>query len=102
MPRLVEAAKRYEGRVEFLGVDVQDVTEEAQKFIDEQGIPFPNLADEGGKIKLAQGVLGLPSTEFYRADGELAGIHRGEISAEELERRIEELLAVGVPATPPG
>jgi thiol-disulfide isomerase/thioredoxin len=93
MPRLVSAANTYKGRVHFLGVDVQDDARSAAEFIREYDIPFRNLSDPDGKIRNAQRLVGLPETQFYAADGELAFLNRGEIHADELIDKIDELLA---------
>lgn len=94
MPRLVEAAGRYGDRVGFLGVDVEDVTEEAEAFAKRLGVPFRSVADPRGEIKRAEKVLGLPTTLFYRADGKLAFSHAGEISGEQLESKLRELVRI--------
>lgn len=101
MPRLVSAARRYRGRVQFLGVDVEDSARSAREFIRSYGILFPNLADPDGEIRRAEKVVGLPTTQFYRADGELAFVHAGEISSEELQRRLRELVEIGRPPVTP-
>lgn len=92
MPRLVEAARRYDGRVHFLGVDVQDDPEAAARFVATYRVPFLSLTDPRRDIVLDQKILGLPVTQFYRADGELAFVHSGEISSDELEEKIETIL----------
>ncbi len=101
MPRLVDAARRYEGRVRFLGVNVEDARDEAEAFAREFRIPFPNLADRRGEIRREERIVGLPTTQFYRADGELAFVHSGEINDEELEEKIEQLLQIGIPRRSP-
>jgi thiol-disulfide isomerase/thioredoxin len=93
MPRLVAAAKAYEGRVHFLGVDVQDNTASAADFIREHDIPFRSLSDPDGKIRRAQRLVGLPETQFYSAKGDLAFLNRGEIQQNELNEKIEDLIA---------
>jgi thiol-disulfide isomerase/thioredoxin len=99
MPRLVAAAKTYEGRVHFLGVDVQDDAATAAEFIREYDIPFRSLSDPDGKIRRAQRLVGLPETQFYSADGDLAFLNRGEIRENELKEKIEELLTSKEPPT---
>jgi thiol-disulfide isomerase/thioredoxin len=92
MPRLVAAAEKYAGRVHFLGVDVQDSAASAADFIRRYKIPFRSLSDPDGDIRDAQKLVGLPETQFYSEDGELAFLHRGEIDADELNEKIEDLL----------
>lgn len=102
MPRIVDAAKRFEGRVNFLGVDVEDDSASAIDFIRRYEVPFRSLADPDGKIRRAQRLVGLPETHFYTADGELAFAHKGEIEAEELEQKISDVLAASRQAAPKG
>ena len=92
MPRIVDAAKRYEGRVTFLGVNVEDDTALASEFEDEYEVPFESVRDTDGTIRDDQGILGLPVTQFYDASGELAFVHQGEIDEDDLNGRIEEVL----------
>ena len=92
MPHIVAAAKRYEGRVHFLGVDVQDDPQAAAEFAEEYDIPFRSLEDPQREIVRAQRLLGLPGTQFYDANGELAFVKQGEIKNDELIEKIEETL----------
>jgi cytochrome c biogenesis protein CcmG, thiol:disulfide interchange protein DsbE len=101
MPRLVEAAGRYGEEVTFLGVNVQDDPIAAERFAQEYRIPFASIADPDRRIMESQQLLGLPVTQFYRADGELAFLHNGEIDMDELVTKIEDLIALGSPARDP-
>jgi cytochrome c biogenesis protein CcmG, thiol:disulfide interchange protein DsbE len=92
MPRLVDAYKEHSDRVGFLGVNVEDDVEAAQEFVRRYAIPFRSVADPNGKIRRDEKVLGLPVTQFYASDGELAYVHQGEIKADELEEKIEDVL----------
>ena len=42
----------------------------------------------------------LPVTQFYRTDGALAFVNNGEIQADDLTKRIKDLLVVGKPVGP--
>ncbi len=92
MPRLVAAYEKYEGRVAFLGIDVQDDPDAAVDFARRYRIPFRSLSDRAGDIRRKEKILGLPVTQFYDGDGDLAFVHNGEIRSDELEEKIEELL----------
>lgn len=98
MPRLTGASERYAGRVAFLGVNVEDDLSAARRFARRYGIPFRSYALSKADVQREQNILGLPVTQFYRADGELGFVHQGEISAQDLEDKVEELLRVGRPA----
>lgn len=99
MPRLVDAATRYKRRVAFVGVNVSDDRDSARAFARRYGIPFTSYAISRAEVQRTQDILGLPVTQFYRADGELAFVHQGEISSDDLEEKIEDLLSVGRPAS---
>lgn len=102
MPRLAEAARTYAASVHFLGVDVEDDATAAEKFAHDRGVQYPSLSDERSEIRRDQKILGLPVTQFYRADGALAFVNNGEIQASDLTKRISDLLAVGKPVGSPG
>jgi len=55
-------------------------------------LPFRSYAMSKADVQRAQNILGLPVTQFYRMDGELAFVHQGEISHDDLEEKIDELL----------
>ena len=97
MSRIVAAAARYGSSVHFLGIDVEDDTTAADDFAHQRGVQYPLLADPHGGIRSAQRIVGLPVTQFYRADGELAFVNNGEIQDADLKKRIDDLLIVGRP-----
>ena len=99
MPRLVDAAMRYKKRVAFVGVNVEDDQDSARAFSRRYGIPFTSYAISRAEVQRTQDILGLPVTQFYRADGELAFVHQGEISSDDLNAKITELLSVGRPVS---
>lgn len=93
-PDLSAAADRYGDRVQFLGVDVQDNRPDAvSKFIHRFGLSYPSVFDVPGTIMNDLGIVGPPATFFYRADGTLLRSIPGQITAEDLDRGIRDLLA---------
>lgn len=92
MPRLVDAATRYKGRVAFLGVDVEDDLASARAFVRRYGVTFRSYALSRAEVQRTQDILGLPVTQFYGTDGDLAFVHQGEIEADDLEDKIQDLL----------
>jgi cytochrome c biogenesis protein CcmG/thiol:disulfide interchange protein DsbE len=97
MPRIVQAASQYGARVHFLGIDVEDDTKTADDYARRRGVQYPMLSDEHGEIRSAQRIVGLPVTQFYRSDGQLAYVNNGEIQTSDLNKRIGDLLLVGRP-----
>jgi thiol-disulfide isomerase/thioredoxin len=100
-PRLVDAARRFRGRVRFLGVNVEDDLAAARSFARRYHIPYRSLALSKADVQQAQDILGLPVTQFYRADGELAFVNQGEITEDDLVGKIEELVRLGRPVERP-
>jgi cytochrome c biogenesis protein CcmG, thiol:disulfide interchange protein DsbE len=95
MPFIVDAAKDLEGEVAFLGVNVQDNAVEAERFVREYGMPFESVPDPDREIANDQKLLGLPATQFFDADGELAFIKQGPIDEDELLEKIEDVVRAG-------
>lgn len=92
-PLFRKAASDYEGRVRFLGLDTGDSLGAAEAFVEEFGIPYANGFDPESEVMRHLKVLGLPTTFFHRPDGDLAFVHNGEIRGDELDRKIQDLLA---------
>jgi len=91
-PRWKAAWERFGDQVMILGVNYQDNVSDANTFLDRFDKQFPSVRDPQGKIGIAWGVFGVPETYFIRPDGTLLAKKNGEISSEEIERYIQELL----------
>ena len=93
--RDLEAAWRdYRDRdVLFIGANIQDRAEAAGRFLDEFGVTYPNGLDEGGRISIDYGVVGIPVTFVVDGESNVARRWVGEIDPERLTTWIEELLA---------
>ncbi len=92
MPTLEEAAKRYRGRVHFLGVNVLDKPQEAKAFVRKLGITFPSVLDEEGALLVKYRVVGLPTTVFVTRSGRIFETHAGPFLGPEGTRRLESYL----------
>jgi peroxiredoxin len=66
-----------------LAVAVDDSTENARRFIDEHGLTFQALMDDGS-VASAYRVFGLPASFFVGADGKIAAVHTGALTEEEI------------------
>jgi len=71
-PILIQAAKHYEGRVQFLGVIYQDEQEPIRRFLGERGSWGPTLVDPDSQVAIAYGVYGAPETFILNPDGVIA------------------------------
>ena len=92
--RDLEAAWRdhQERDVVFIGANIQDGAESAARFLDEFGVTYPNGLDEGGRISIDYGVVGIPVTFVVDGEGTVARRWVGEIDPERLTSWIDELL----------
>ncbi|HSE93254.1 MAG TPA: redoxin domain-containing protein [Methylomirabilota bacterium] len=76
-----------------LGVDIQDTTEKARKFIDDFRLTFPNAPDAGGKVSIDYGVYGVPETFFIDRRGVIRVKHVGAVTEAVFRTTVERLLA---------
>jgi thiol-disulfide isomerase/thioredoxin len=77
-PIFQRMAKKYAGRVAFLGVDMKDDREVAREFMRELPTPYPHYFDDDASIsRLFGGGRVSPTTGFYDARGKLTFTHLG-------------------------
>ena len=92
-PALQKVSQVYKDKdVTFIGVDIQDREADAQAFIKEFGVTYPNGPDIGGKITIDYGVRLLPVTFFINRDGVILTRWEGAINEGLLTNKIEEML----------
>lgn len=84
-PELAAAARRYRGRVVFLGIDIQDLTGDARKFMDDVGAPYVSVRDGTSKTHSAYGLTGVPETFYLDRNGRAAFHTIGAVSKDDLE-----------------
>ena len=94
MPDFQTVSQRLEGRVDFVGLAVNDRPEDTTRIVEETGITYPWTRDIRGDIASAAGVVNMPSTMFIADDGTIAELHTGAVDAERLLALIEEHLGV--------
>jgi cytochrome c biogenesis protein CcmG/thiol:disulfide interchange protein DsbE len=84
-PRLERAWRRArENGVLFLGLNMQDVTEDARDFVGEFELSYLNVRDRSNDVATDWGVTGLPETFFLSARGQVVGHVIGAISEDQL------------------
>ncbi|WP_175484168.1 TlpA disulfide reductase family protein [Modestobacter sp. DSM 44400] len=83
-PRLRAAAAATSGRVQFLGIDIQDGRDAALSFLADFGIDYPQLQDLKGDTLHRLGSPGVPVTLAVDATGRIAYRRIGEISTDQL------------------
>jgi thiol-disulfide isomerase/thioredoxin len=90
LPLLLDAAEANPD-VAFLGVDHQDQRENAEQFVEEQGITFPTVFDIGGDVAYSIGGRGMPTTAVFDTDGVMVAKHTGELTASSLQELLDEV-----------
>lgn len=95
LPDFATAHATYGDRIDFVGVDFQEVSEAAAaELLYETGITYPIMEDPDGALLRQLGTLPtMPTTIFVRPDGSIMERHHGLIVGDELTERLEELLA---------
>ena len=89
-PFFRDLARKYDGKVAFLGVNSNDSRDAAADFLEQQPVPFPHYVDGDTKVaRVFKGGRSWPTTAFYDRTGELAFTHQGQYrSAADLEADI--------------
>lgn len=69
----------------YIGLNMQDVTDDALEFIDEFGVRYPNVRDSGNATARAYGATGIPETYFIGARGRVVAHVIGAVEKEQLD-----------------
>jgi thiol-disulfide isomerase/thioredoxin len=91
-PGLAEVSSEFEGRVQFLGVDILDVRPAARRFILRFDWPYPSVFDPRAAIRDGLGYVGQPITLIYDAEGRLVFEWTGAVGEDQLRREIHKVL----------
>jgi cytochrome c biogenesis protein CcmG, thiol:disulfide interchange protein DsbE len=93
-PLLERAAKRYDDRVVFIGVDVRDFNGDAKNFVEKHGLTYLIAYDGPAKLWEPWGITGLPETFFVDRNGMIIDHKVGEITDEgDLDEAIRKTLS---------
>lgn len=68
---LQDLSARFGKRVAFFGVDAEDDSEQAKRFLAEEQVPYPSYSDPDKEIYDLFDGYGFPNTAFYSREGEL-------------------------------
>jgi thiol-disulfide isomerase/thioredoxin len=92
MPALQEAYETYGDRVAFLGLSYRESVEDGRELVERTGVTYEIGRDPAGDIITEFAAVGLPTTVFVTADGEITVAHTGDVRAE-LDAALEALVA---------
>ncbi len=91
-PALVRVWERYRSSdVVIIGILYQDSLDSGRRYVRDNGVTWPTLTDEDGRIAFAYGVFGIPETYFIGPDGVIAGRHIGPVDEATLIAAIDSL-----------
>lgn len=90
LPDFETVSQTFADDVQFLGLSVQDDPNLSLQLLQETGVTFPTGLDTPGDLFAAFGGLGMPTTVFITADGEVADVHTGVLTEESLTEAIQE------------
>ena len=76
----------------FVGVNIQDATSDAEAYLREFDITYPNGNDADGSISVDYGVIGIPVTFFVNRDGIVQRRWAGVMRETQLRQWIDELV----------
>jgi len=93
LPILEQAARRTAGAVAFVGVDVNDSRSAAGDLLAAAGVTYPAGYDPDRSVAARYRLQGMPTTVFVDAAGRVAGVSKGRLTAADLERRLDRLVA---------
>ena len=91
-PSLAQVSAQYAGRVQFLGVDIEDQLTPARAFIAKYGWTYPSVFDPTGSIRDDLGLLGQPVTILYDATGRSVFSWSGATSPGQLAAEIAKVV----------
>jgi cytochrome c biogenesis protein CcmG/thiol:disulfide interchange protein DsbE len=92
-PFLSSAAKEYEGRIRFVGVNIKDARDDALEFAKAHDLDYVHVRDENLSIFDDYGLTGQPETFFIDADGVIVEHVPGPLFEDDLYRMLDVLVA---------
>ena len=89
-PALIRVYERYRASdVIFIGILYQDALDSGLRYVRDNGVTWPTVNDDRGRVAFSYGVFGIPETFFIGTDGVIAGRHIGPIDETTLANGIE-------------
>ena len=90
-PDIAAAAREFQGRVQFIGVDVLDQLGPARAFIRKYGWTFPSVFDPTAAIRNDLGFIGQPVTLVIDGSGKRVFTLSGAVKLDDLRKELTPL-----------
>ena len=74
--------------VAMVGIDTQDITDDARAFARTYGLTYPLVHDDGSEVSRAYGVSAFPETFVLDAEGRAVAWFPGEVTAKGLREAV--------------
>ena len=91
-PLFAASARVHRSDVVFVGLDVQDMTSDARRFLRRYKVPYAAVRESGSKVYRAYGLTGVPETYYIDRRGRIAAHSIGAVSKRKLEAGIQTAL----------
>ena len=91
-PFLAASARAHRREIAFLGLDIQDLTQDARHFLGRLAVPYSSVRDGSDRTYTAYGLTGVPETYYIDGRGRIVSHSVGAVSRAELEREVSLLL----------
>ena len=95
MPDFEAVHQAFGDEVAFVGIDIQDDRDDADRLAEETGVTYILVEDPPGDFYRAYDGIAMPTTVFITAEGEFAEKHSGILTEGSLTDKINELLEGG-------
>ena len=95
-PQLQQVYQSMHGKgVDFLGVDTKDVRSNARSFVAQNHVTYPSIFDQNGESALKLGNIpgNLPFSVLIDKQGRVAAVYLSKLTAVDLEKPLNTLLA---------
>lgn len=95
MPDFEAVHQQRSDEVSFLGLALQDSRSSAEALVELTGVSYPVAQDPDGTLYRLLDGIAMPTTIFLDAEGRVVDRHSGILSREQLDARIDDLVARG-------
>ncbi len=92
MPHLDNLRKQYEGKVNFLAINLDQNPSVVRPFVEQAGYGLQVLLDTDGRVAAQYGVRGIPTTYLIDKEGSVAYHYMGAGTEKSLEKAIQSVL----------